>query len=147
MHGSKLICLIDQLLEKVKKYKTSALENAQYITNLNTKLNEKDMLLKKMTNINSARNLKIVIIGGGPIGLIIGCKLNSFGHEVTIVEHRKEYTRGQTLVLQESFDFDTISNIPEEVFENLFKRGACLLDTPTHSQRRPRHPPRPGPVL
>ena len=63
--------------------------------------------------------LKILILGGGPIGLFIGYKSLKKGNEVTIFEKRKKYTRHNILSLQETSRLDTLSLIPSEIMEEL----------------------------
>ena len=63
--------------------------------------------------------LKILILGGGPIGLFIGYKLLKNGNEITIFEKRKKYIRHNILSLQETTKLDTLSLIPSEIMEEL----------------------------
>lgn len=45
---------------------------------------------------------KVVIVGGGPVGLATAIEAASCGHDVTIFEKRTEYTRRQTLLLDDN---------------------------------------------
>lgn len=75
-------------------------------------------------NIEPCKKLKILILGGGPIGLFAGYKLLKHGHCVTIFEKRKEHTRHNILSLGHSMNgemtsLDTISIIPSEIMDEL----------------------------
>ena len=68
--------------------------------------------------------LKILLLGGGPIGLFTGYKLLKKGHDVTIFEKRKKYTRHNILSLQESTKMDTLSIIPSEIMDELNEKSS-----------------------
>lgn len=70
------------------------------------------------------KRLKILILGGGPIGLYIGCKMLKMGNNVTIFEKRKKYTRHNILSLGETTEIDTLSLIPSEIIEDLDKNSS-----------------------
>lgn len=79
------------------------------------------MIVKNVGACNKPENkiLKILILGGGPIGLFIGYKLLKKGNEITIFEKRKKYTRHNILSLQETSKMDTLSLIPSEIMDEL----------------------------
>lgn len=68
--------------------------------------------------------LKILVLGGGPIGLFAGYKLLKKGHDVTIFEKRKKYTRHNILSLEESTKIDTLSIIPSEIMDELNEKSS-----------------------
>lgn len=63
--------------------------------------------------------LNVLILGGGPVGLFAGYKLLKKGHQVTIFEKRKKYTRHNILSLRTARDLDTLSIIPSEIMAEL----------------------------
>ena len=63
--------------------------------------------------------LRVLVLGGGPIGLFIGYKLLKKGNDVTIFEKRLHYTRHNILSLQETNKIDTLSIIPSEIMSEL----------------------------
>lgn len=68
--------------------------------------------------------LKILILGGGPIGLFAGYKLLKKGNDITIFEKRKKYTRHNILSLKETTKLDTLSLIPSEIMEELNNKSS-----------------------
>ena len=44
---------------------------------------------------------RVVIVGGGPVGLATAIEAITSGHEVTLIEKRDSYTRKQTIILDE----------------------------------------------
>ena len=80
--------------------------------------------------------LKILILGGGPIGLFVGYKLLKSNHEITIFEKRKKYTRHNILSLKETTKVDTLSLIPSEIMEELNTNSSFSnLNPGTHTDK------------
>lgn len=73
----------------------------------------------KNKNQIPAKTLKVLVLGGGPIGLYLGYQLIKMAHQITIFEKRKKYTRNNIISLQETVDLDTLSIIPSEIIEEL----------------------------
>ncbi len=77
--------------------------------------------VEKLIRLAKPKNkiLKVLILGGGPIGLFAGYKLLKNGHDITIFEKRKKYTRHNILSLHETTKMDTLSLIPSEIMDEL----------------------------
>ena len=80
--------------------------------------------------------LKILILGGGPIGLFTGYKLLKKGHDITIFEKRKKYTRHNILPLSQTTKMDTLSLIPSEIMEELNTESSFAHILPGIDQKK-----------
>ena len=67
----------------------------------------------------SNKILKMLILGGGPIGLFAGYKMLKKGHNVTIFEKRNKYTRHNIMSLKTTRELDTLSIMPSEIMDEL----------------------------
>ena len=66
-------------------------------------------------------NKNVVIVGGGPVGLITGIKFKLKGYNVLILERTKSYIRDYIFFIQNSPQYSSILDLPKEI----------LLDHPT----------------
>jgi len=84
---------------------------------------------------------KVVIIGGGPVGMYLALNITQFFPKVTILEKRPEFTRNQMVILNnrilQSADFkNSLIPYPEiirTIVKGLEKSGSCYHATPTLS--------------
>lgn len=77
--------------------------------------------------------MKVVVLGGGPVGLYTAARLAQQGIEVTVIEERAKATRRQVVVL----DQKTLSRLPPSVVESILGPDgrACYVDSPVSDSK------------
>ena len=91
---------------------------------INAELNIKSVNVESVNaalidTASSDKILNVLILGGGPVGLFTGYKLLKKGHNVTIFEKRKKYTRHNILAFGQTSELDALSLIPSEIINEL----------------------------
>jgi hypothetical protein len=66
---------------------------------------------------------RVVIIGGGPVGIYTGINLLKRGFTVTLFEIRSTYSREQILLLQDNSTYQSLADLDEDVIKSLEKVG------------------------
>jgi 2-polyprenyl-6-methoxyphenol hydroxylase-like FAD-dependent oxidoreductase len=83
------------------------------------------ILYLELINIENKRE-KIAIIGGGPVGLFFAIKMCEIGYTNIDIYEPREYTRKQVLLIQP----DIVERFPEEVLQNIIKKGCYVYPPP-----------------
>jgi len=78
---------------------------------------------------NQVLNKNVIIVGGGPVGLITGIIFILEGYNVLILEATKEYTRDYIFFIQNSPQYSSILDLPKEILA-ILKTIGCFIGPP-----------------
>ena len=98
-------------------------------SNIQTLLDNIQIIYNRKNHIENLGKKKVLIVGGGPVGLFTGIKFLEKNFKVTVVEQRSEYSRQETFMLQNSITYDTLSMLPKELLDTVYKNG-CIINAP-----------------
>ena len=98
-------------------------------------LDDLNLIYKRSQSIKNLYNeldkkIRVLILGGGPVGLFTAVRFLSYGIDVKILELRAEYTREEVFMLQENpMTFTSLQYMPKDLLDELLNKG-CIIDLP-----------------
>jgi 2-polyprenyl-6-methoxyphenol hydroxylase-like FAD-dependent oxidoreductase len=132
MFGSVLINDVENRDKKTPNYKLLYQMWDQY-----KKFNMEDgaipNLFYKFSQMNH-KERRILIVGAGPVGLLTAYKFLKYGCKVKLLEIRSEYTREEIFMFQNTNLYETLDYLPEDLFNEMKKRGCFILPPPLDSE-------------